>query len=333
MNPAKRLGAQRKAVHMSDDSKLAAPALASSGKMNWWLLGGATVALVAALGFALSRETAASPDMPAAAAGPTVAGTAELEARVAANPDDVEAWVQLAQARFDSNEFAGAVTAYRRATELAPAVAGNWSALGEALVMAAPNTGAPIPDEAVAAFRRALGLDGDDPRARYFLATKKDIDGDHEGAIADWLALLADTPQGAPWEADLRRTIEQVGAREQIAVASRIAAVRQPSLTPAELPVAARAIPGPTRDQMQDAAQLPKGQQDMMIEVMVGGLETKLRQNPQQPDRWIMLMRSRMTLGETAKAAEALQAAIRANPGDAPRLRAQARLLGVPGAQ
>lgn len=318
---------------MSDDSKAAAPATASGGKMHWWLLGGATIALVAALGFALSRESAVNPEMPQVAAGPATAGTAELEARVAANPDDVEAWVQLAQARFDSNEFDGAVTAYRRATQIAPTVAGNWSALGEALVMAAPNTGPVMPDESVGAFRRALGLDAEDPRARYFLATKKNIDGDHEGAITDWLALLADTQQGAPWEADLRRTIEQVGAQEEIAVASRIAAVRQPSLTPAELPVAARAIPGPTRDQMQDAAGLPKGQQDMMIEGMVGGLETKLRQNPQQPDRWIMLMRSRMTLGESAKAAEALQAAIRANPGDAARLRAQARLLGVPGAQ
>lgn len=318
---------------MPDDSKPTVATTVSGGKANWWLLGGATIALVAALGFALSRENAASPDVPQAAAGSAGAGTAELEARVAANPDDVEAWVGLAQARFDSNEFDGAVAAYRRATQIAPTVAGNWSALGEALVMAAPNTGPVMPDESVNAFRRALSLDADDPRARYFLATKKNIDGDHEGAIADWLALLADTPQGAPWEADLRRTIEQVGAQEQIAVASRIAAVRQPALTPAELPVAARAIPGPTRDQMQDAAQLPKGQQDMMIDGMVDGLESKLRQNPAQPDRWIMLMRSRMTLGETAKAAEALQSAIRANPGDAARLRAQARLLGVPGAQ
>lgn len=317
---------------MSDDSTTKPETATKQGFSNWWLLGGATVALVAALGFALSRESAAGPDASQVAANSASAGTAELEARVAANPDDVEAWVQLAQARFDSNEFDGAVTAYRRATQIAPTVAGNWSALGEALVMAAPNTGPVMPDESVSAFRRALGLDAEDPRARYFLATKKNIDGDHEGAIADWLALLADTPQGAPWEADLRRTIEQVGAQEQIAVASRIAAVRQPALTPEQLPVAARAIPGPTRDQMQDAAQLPKGQQDMMIDGMVDGLETKLRQNPRQPDRWIMLMRSRMTLGESGKAAEALQAGIRANPAEEGRLRAQARLLGVPGA-
>src|SRR3546814_14962798 len=57
-----------------------------------------------------------------------------------------------------------------------------------------------------------------EPRARYFLAVKKDLAGDHRGAIDDWFALLADTPQGAPWEPDLRRTIEQVGAIHQIEV-------------------------------------------------------------------------------------------------------------------
>ncbi len=319
---------------MTDDSTTVEAEAKKPSRSNWLLLGGAAVALAAALGFALTRDGAggsAAAPVDAAASDPA-AGAAALEARVAANPDDVAAWTQLGQLRFDSGDYAGASAAYRRATEISPAVAGYWSALGEALVMASPRGGPPMPDDALSAFNRAVGLDSEDPRARYFIAVKKDIDGNHEGAIADWLALLADTPQGAPWEADLRRTIEQVGAREEIAVASRIAAIRQPALTPDQLPVAAQAIPGPDRQQMQDAAQLPKGQQDMMIEGMVDSLQTKLQQNPQQPDRWIMLMRSRMTLGEGAKAAEALQAAIAANPAQTERLRAQARLLGVPGA-
>lgn len=318
---------------MTDDSTPAQTATTPRPGTSKWLLGGAAIILLGALGFAVSRQMDSPPDAPPVdSAAPATAGIADLEARVAANPQDVDAWTQLGQLRFDAGDYPGAVTAYRRATELGPTVAGYWSALGEALVMAAPRTGPAIPDDAIAAFRRATGLDSDDPRARYFLAVKKDVDGDHEGAITDWLALLADTPQGAPWEADLRRTIEQVGARENIAVASRIAAIRQPQIAPDQLPVAAQAIPGPNRQQMQDAAQLPKGQQDMMIQGMVDGLQAKLVENPRQPDRWIMLMRSRMTLGESAKAAEALQSAIRANPADEQRLRAQARLLGVPGA-
>jgi cytochrome c-type biogenesis protein CcmH len=321
---------------MTDDSTPAQAEAKKTALSNWWLLGGASVALTAALGFALTRDgTFGAPDAPTQAAAPAVdptASVAALEARVASNPDDAAAWTELAFTRYDLGDFAGSATAFRRSTTLAPNIAANWAALGDAIIMAAPTDGPPIPDDALAALRRAVSIDAEEPRARYFLATHKDVSGDHEGAIADWLALLADTPRGAPWEADLRRTIEQVGAREQIAVASRIAAIRQPELSPTDLPVAAQAIPGPDRQQMQDAAQLPKGQQDMMIQGMVDSLQTKLQQNPQQPDRWIMLMRSRMTLGETAKAAEALQAAIAANPSQAERLRAQARLLNVPGA-
>lgn len=310
---------------------------APSGRRRGGLLvlGGAGVLLAAALGFALTRGDsgqAAGPSAAAASTQPPGTGVADLEARVAANPQDVDAWQRLGEARFDLGNYGGAVEAYRKASALAPAVAGIWSALGEAIVMASPSNGPPMPEPALAAFQRAHALDARDPRARYFLAVKKDIDNDHEGAIRDWLALLADTPPGAPWEADLRRTIEQVGARHDIAVAPRLAATRQRPLTPDELPVAARAIPGPTRDQMQAAAALPKGQQDMMVQGMVDSLEGKLRDNPRQPDRWIMLMRSRMTLGQPAQAASALRAAIAANPADAPRLQAQARLLGVPGA-
>ncbi len=186
-------------------------------------------------------------------------------------------------------------------------------------------------DKALADFDKAIALDAKDPRARYFLAVKKDIGGDHKGAIDDWFALLADTPQGAPWEADLRRTIEQVGQIHKIEVAARLAATQPRALTPDEMPVAARAIPGPSRADMEAASQLPKGQQDAMIEGMVSGLEAKLKANPADVDRWIMLMRSRMTLGEMAKAQAAYEAARKANPGQAARLKDEARLLGVPG--
>ncbi len=297
-------------------------------RSRWILLALGALALIAAIIFALARNSAAGPQD----AADDSASSSALEARTVAQPDNVDAWVQLGEARFDSNDFAGAVAAYRRATELAPAVAGLWSALGEGLVMSSPSAGPPMSAEALDAFNRAAGLDADDPRARYFLAVKRDLDGDHAGAITAWLALLADTPQGAPWETDLRRTIQQVGERHQIDVTARLAAVRQPQIRPDQLPTVARAIPGPTREQMQQGAALPKGQQDMMIQGMVDGLQTKLDQDPRQPDQWLMLIRSRMTLGETAKASQALRRAIAANPAQETRLRAQARMLGVPGA-
>ena len=301
------------------------------------LVGAGALALVS-VGYNVLRdrpEKVAAPAVPFAApqASDPEAVIRGLQDRVGANPGDAEGWQMLGWAYFESGRHADAARAYRRAVKLAPGNATFWSSLGEAVVMASEHD--PMPREAAEAFDKAIKLDPGEPRARYFLAVRKDLAKDHEGAIRDWLALLADTPPGAPWEADLRRTIEQVGKINGIDVAGRLAAVK-PAAHPAigsgaGGSVAMGAIPGPSREQMQAASQLPKGQQDAMIEGMVAGLEGKLKANPGNVDGWIMLMRSRMTLGETGKATAAYRAAVAANPAQAGRIRDEARVLGVPG--
>lgn len=302
------------------------------------LIVAAAIAIVAIL-YAVTHKDAAEPPVPTA---PAIAPTNEnadpeaaihrLQDQVGANPGDWQAWQQLGQAYFMTQRYADAARSYRRATALQPTNATLWSAYGEAAVMASEHD--PMPAEGLTAFQKAHALDPKDERARYFLAVARDLKGDHKGAIDDWLALLADTPAGAPWEADLRRTIEQVGKIRKIDVASRLAAIRPaPSgntSTQIADPVATGAIPGPTREQMQAATALPKGAQDQMIEGMVNGLEAKLKANPANIDGWIMLMRSRMTLGETAKAAAARDAAIAANPAAAARIKGAAATLGMP---
>lgn len=290
------------------------------------------------IGYAVTRGTSPAPapaaPSPSIAAQPTDPESAihALQERVGANPDDAGAWQQLGWAYFDGRRYADAARAYRRATAIAPGNATFWSSLGEAIVMGSEKD--PMPPEAAKAFDKAIGIDAKDPRARYFLAVRRDLRGDHGGAIGDWLALLADTPPGAPWEQDLRRTIEQVGRINRIDVAPRLAAIRQTAPHPdiAAPSIATAAIPGPTREQMQAASALPKGAQDQMIEGMVSGLEAKLKANPGNVDGWIMLIRSRMTLGETAKATAAYRSAAAANPAQAGRLKDEARVLGVPGA-
>lgn len=312
---------------MNDSNKMAGGMTRTAGA----LLIAAFILLAIAIGYAIWRDSAPAAPDPATQAGAAPSDQlAALEARTKREPESVEAWTALGAARFDLSDFGGAAAAYEKAVALAPESAGLWSALGEARVMASARD--PMPPQALAAFEKAIALDAKDPRARYFMAVKKDIGGDHKGAIEDWFALLADTPQGAPWEADLRRTIEQVAAIHKIDVAARLGSTQARPLTANEMPVAARAIPGPSRADMEAASQLPKGQQDQMIEGMVDGLEAKLKTDPADVDRWIMLMRSRMTLGESAKAAQALKDGIAANPAAARRLKAQARMLGVPGA-
>lgn len=234
-------------------------------------------------------------------------------------------WRIVGWAYAEAGNAAEAAAAYRKAARIEPDNAENWSSLGEALQSAS----ATVVPEAADALRKALELDPRDPRARYFLAVQKDLAGDTKGAVDDWLALLRDTPPQAPWEANLRRTIEQAAAKARIDLAGRMPA---PGSTSAATGATA-AIPGPTPEQLAAASSIPPGEQDRMIQSMLAQLEAKLKADPRNEANWIKLMRSRMVLGESDKAAAALRAGLAAFKGDAAveaRLKTAAAELGVP---
>lgn len=305
-----------------------------SSKAGWLLLGGALLLAAGSIGYNVYEGSGGSAPPEASADGePSIE---QLRAAAEASTNDAGPWSDLAFAHFQKGEFDAAAAAYRRALAIAPEEAVLWSALGETLVLASKRD--PLPPEALAAFERALSFDPQDPRARYFMAAKKDIDKDHEGAIAAWLDLLADSPQGAPWEADLVRTIEQVGQMNGIEVAPRIAKAqgeRKPALVaPGSGSVAGEAasssLRGPSAADVAAASAMKPSEQRQMAEGMVAQLEARLQNEPKNLDGWVMLMRSRMTLGEPARAKAALEAAVKANPGAASQLREQAAALGVP---
>jgi len=250
---------------------------------------------------------------------------ASLEEKLKKDPDNAEGWRMLGWSYFETRDLARAAAAYRRAAQVEPNNAENWSSLGEALQTASTT----VSPEAASAFERALKLDAKDPRARYFLGVQKDLSGRHEAAISDWIALLRDTPPGAPWEADLRRTIQQVATKEKIDVAGRMPAPAAPTGGS----VATAAIPGPTREQLAAASSIPPSQQDEMVQGMVSRLANRLKANPKDADGWIRLMRARMVLGETDAAAQALRSGRAAFQGDTAtqgRLAQAAAELGVP---
>jgi cytochrome c-type biogenesis protein CcmH len=304
-----------------------------SSKAGWVLLGAALLLAAGSIGYNVYQGAGGDDGSSAATDGaPSIE---QLRAAAEASTDDAGPWADLGFAHFSAGQFTEAAAAYRRALAIAPGEAVLWSALGEALVMGSKRD--PLPADALEAFEKAVSFDPSDARARYFLAAKKDIDKDHEGAIAAWLDLLADSPQGAPWETDLVRTIEQVGQMNGIAVASRIAkaqSARKPALlAPGSGSVAGNAaspnVRGPSAADVAAASAMKPGEQRQMAEGMVAQLEARLQAEPRNLDGWVMLMRSRMTLGEPAKAKAALEAAIKANPGDAAQLRQQASALGV----
>jgi len=294
-----------------------------------WLgrIGGGGIAAIvaialaaAAIGYRLLEGSEEAP-APSAATDPL----ATLEAKANADPDNAGAWQELGFAYFQRNRFDDAVRAYDRATRADPNSAVLWSSLGEARVMASQHD--PMPSAAREAFRKAAALDPKDPRARYFLAVERDLGGDHQGAIGDWLALLADTPPGAPWETDLRRTIEQVGKINAIEVDRRIAAALE--VRPAAPPPAIAGIPGPSQEQIAAASSMRPAEQQQMAEGMVARLADRLAREPGDVEGWIMLMRSYQTLGREADARAALGKALAANPGARSQLTSAAATLGI----
>jgi cytochrome c-type biogenesis protein CcmH len=262
---------------------------------------------------------------------------AQLEAKMRQSPNDPEGWRMLGWSYMQTGRYADAAVAYGKAAALDPSVPDYQSARGEALVRAADGHVTP---EARAAFTLAIKGEPTDPRARYFLAAAKDQDGDHAGAMADWIALLKSAPPGAPWAPEVRGFVIRIAAQRGEDVSSKLPPLPPPAPgeAPGGAPAAggAPAVPGgPTPDQVAAVQQMPAAQQQAMIRNMVDGLAARLKANPNDPDGWVELMRARMVLGDPAAAQAAYRDARKAlasSPDRLPMLAQAAKQLGVPGA-
>ncbi len=304
------------------------------GRFGLFALVAAAAALIGAIG--LSRSGGGGPAAgPSPAASPTEdlpAMIARLETRMRAQPDDGEGWKLLGSAYFQAQRFTDAAGAYARATRLLPDRADVWSALGEAQTLASNA----VDQIALDAFKKALALDPKDSRARYFIGVEKDVRGDHKGAVEDWIAMLRDGPPDAPWAQSVHDLVIKVADKNKIDIKGRLPDVAPPPPALAGGDAAARAaIPGPSEDQIKDAARLSPSDQDSMARGMVDRLAQRLAIQPNDFDGWVRLMRARMVLGDPSAASEALAGARRAFAGDSAalgRLTDAARTLKVPGA-
>ena len=87
---------------------------------------------------------------------------------------------------------------------------------------------------------------------------------------------------------------------------------------------------GPSAAEVAAAGAMKPSEQRQMAEGMVAQLEARLQSEPKNVDGWVMLMRSRMTLGEPAKAAATLQKGLAAfrNDGASARKLREAEAIG-----
>ena len=163
--------------------------------------------------------------------------------------------------------------------------------LGEALAGAA---GGVVTAEAKAEFERAVAQNADEPKASYFLGLAAEQDGRQADAASIWHAMLAKAPADAPW-----RPLVAGGAGEG----------RRP------------AAPALSNDAMAAAKDMNEADRGAMIRGMVDRLATRLKQNGDDVEGWLRLVRAYMVMGERDKAASALAEARQAVANDAERLR------------
>jgi cytochrome c-type biogenesis protein CcmH len=156
-----------------------------------------------ALPFAARASTAAQDQQMAALVD-------QLKARMTAHPEDPRGWLLLAGSEGQLGRYAESADDYGRAiarleASHQPVPAALSSLRGEALTAAADGQVTPA---AKAAFNTALTIDPKEARARFYMALADSQAGHLDTALAQWVALEAESPADAPWRAMLAAQID-----------------------------------------------------------------------------------------------------------------------------
>jgi cytochrome c-type biogenesis protein CcmH len=216
---------------------------------------------------------------------------AQVEAHLEKNPTDGRGWNVLAPVLIKLGRFDDAVRAYRNSITYNGDSAASRADLGEAMSAAA---GGVVTAEAKAEFERAVALDADEVKARFFLGLSAEQDGRAADAAAIWRAMLEKAPANAPWRPLVQAALARVGGPT---------------------------MPALSDDTIAAAKDMNETDRTAMIRGMVTRLATRLKQNGDDVEGWLRLVRAYMVLGDRDKAREALAGARQAVGSDANRLR------------
>ena len=216
---------------------------------------------------------------------------AQVEAHLEKNPTDGRGWNVLAPVLARLGRYDDAVRAYRNSIRYNGDSAERRADLGETLAAAA---GGVVTAEAKAEFERAVALNADEIKASYFLGLAAEQDGRTNEAASIWRAMLAKAPADAPWRPLVQAALVRVGG------------------APA---------PVPSDDAVAAAKDMNETDRSAMIRGMVERLATRLKQNGDDVEGWLRLVRAYMVMGDRDKAKGALSDARQAVANDAERLR------------
>jgi cytochrome c-type biogenesis protein CcmH len=216
---------------------------------------------------------------------------AQVEAHLEQNPTDGRGWNVLAPVLTKLGRYDDAVRAYRNSISYNGESAARRADLGEALMGAA---GGVVTSEAKVEFERAVALNADEAKASYFLGLAAEQDGRNADAASIWREMLAKAPPEAPWRPLVMAALARVGGST---------------------------APVLSDDTVAAAKDMNETDRNAMIHGMVERLATRLKENGDDVEGWLRLVRAYMVMGDRDKAKSALTDARQAVANDAERLK------------
>jgi cytochrome c-type biogenesis protein CcmH len=220
---------------------------------------------------------------------------ARVEERLRSHPEDGMGWSVIAPVYMRLGRYAEAADAFRKASALLGETADRAASLGEALALTG---GGDVSPEARQAFDKAVSLDPDHGKARFWLAIGEEQAGRTAEALAIYRKLLAQ---------DLPAAVKTV-------ISQRVAKIEG----------------GPAVKEMpQSDGQIDRAQ----IDQMVSGLAERLKKDGSDLKGWLMLVRAYIVLDRRDDAVSALKEAREKFTGNGDALAqidALAKSLGLP---
>ncbi len=246
----------------------------------------------------------------------------DLSNRLLENPDDLKGWELLGASLMALGRPEEAQTAYLEAVKQSGRDGDYLAMYAESVIRT--NNGQ-VNTIARGALEEAAKSGSTDPRIQYFLGLADAQNGNVAAAVDRWIALVNGAPSDAGWLPMVLARIEEAALAQGIDITGRI------TVTP---PMASNAPGGPSREDMEAAAEMTPEERQEMILGMVSQLADKLAENPQDPEGWARLMRAYMVIGQPDQAKQAYDTARQEFASDTALLTRFAGLadeLGIPG--
>lgn len=239
---------------------------------------------------------------------------AKAERHLAENPDDGAGWELLAPIYARNGRLEDAANAYSQAIRILGGSTERLDGHAETLIALADGV---VTKDAREALEQSLALDAQNPRTRFYLALALEQEGKRDEALGAFEALAKDSPAEAPWLPLVNRHIASLGGN-----AAGQGAGQDPALAENDAPG------GPTEEDVAAAGEMDAQGRQQMIEGMVDSLAARLKENPDNFEGWMRIIRSYVVLDQRRAAEEALALALKSFPPESDNGRQLLALAG-----